>query len=119
MHSLSLAPLTINDAGPLDLIEAAAAGGFEAVTLRVLGAPGAAPVPPLADDRALVEAIRKKLAEAGVGIISATGVWVSPDFKVAEAEPAIAVAAELGAMWCLATGFDAHWTRVSDNFSSL
>ena len=43
---LSLAPLTINEAGPLELISAAAAGGFDAVAMRVIGPPGKAAASP-------------------------------------------------------------------------
>ena len=43
MNRLSLAPVTINEIDPPELIAAAHAAGFGSVDLRVLGAPGAAP----------------------------------------------------------------------------
>ena len=119
MPPLSLAPLTINEAGPLDLIEAAAAGGFDAIALRVLGPPGVAPVPALAEDRALVSALRRRLAETGRRVVSATGIWLTPDFAPGAVVPALAVAAELGASWCLAAGYDADPHRLADNFAQL
>jgi sugar phosphate isomerase/epimerase len=119
VNRLSLAPLTINEAGPLELIAAAAAGGFDAVSLRVIGAPGVEAVAPLAGDTALIAAIRQRLADCGVGVYSATGIWLAPDFAVASVEPALAVAAELGASHCLAVGYDDDRPRLVANFAAL
>ena len=114
---LSLAPLTINEAGPLELIDAAAAGGFDAVSLRVVGAPGIERVPPITD--ADTDAIRRRLSDTGIRVFSATGIWLTPDFAIGEAEPALAIAAELGAAYCLAAGADEDWPRLVTNFAAL
>lgn len=114
MRPLSLAPLTINDAGPLDLIAAAAAGGFEAVTLRVIAPPGLAPAPPLD-----VAAVRRRLADTGLRIVAATGMWLTSDFVARKVEAALATAAELGAAWCLAAGYDPDPARLTDSFVDL
>jgi sugar phosphate isomerase/epimerase len=119
MNRLSLAPLTIRDAGPLDLIEAAAAGGFDAVTIRVLDPPGVAPGEPVTGNDALIAAIRRRLAATGITVFSATGIWLAPDFAPPRIEPALAAAAELGAAYCLAAGYDADWPRLVDNFAAL
>ncbi|HEX4111787.1 MAG TPA: TIM barrel protein [Stellaceae bacterium] len=114
---ISLAPLTVNEAGPLDLIAAAAAGGFDAVDLRVIGPPGVAAVPPITD--ALAADIRRRLTDNGITAFSATGIWLAPDFAVASVESALATAAGLDASHCLAAGYDADWPRLTDNFAAL
>jgi sugar phosphate isomerase/epimerase len=117
MNRLSLAPLTINEAGPLELIAAAAAGDFDAIDLRVVGPPGVAPVEPVTE--ALAAAIRRRLADSGIAAFSATGIWLAPDFAVAQVEPALATIAALGAGHCLAAGYDDDWPRLTANFVAL
>lgn len=117
MNLLSLAPLTINEAGPVELITAAAAGGFDAVSLRVIGAPGVETVPPIT--AALAAEIRGRLADTGIRVFSATGIWLTPDFHIGQAERALATAAELGAKYCLAAGADEDWPRLAENFAAL
>jgi sugar phosphate isomerase/epimerase len=114
---ISLAPLTVNEAGPLDLIAAAAAGGFDAVDLRVIGPPGVAAVPPITD--ALAADIRRRLADNGIAAFSATGIWLAPDFAAMQVERALATAASLGASHCLAAGYDSDRSRLTDNFAAL
>jgi sugar phosphate isomerase/epimerase len=116
---LSLAPLTINDAAPLELIDAAAAGGFDAVGLRIVGPPGTDPVTPIVGDAALIRAIKRSLAERGVDFFAATGIWLWPDLDVARLDRELATAAELGASWFLAAGYDPDAARLDDNFSRL
>jgi sugar phosphate isomerase/epimerase len=116
---LSLAPLTINDAAPLELIDAAAAGGFDAVGLRIIGPPGTDPTTPIVGDAALIRAIKQRLADRGVGFFAATGVWLWPELDVAGLDRELATAAELGASWFLAAGYDPDTARLSDNFTAL
>jgi sugar phosphate isomerase/epimerase len=115
--TISLAPLTINEAGPLELIAAAAAGGFDAIDLRVIGPPGVAAVAPIG--KALAAGIRRSLAENGIAAFSATGIWLAPDFAITQVERALATAASLGASHCLAAGYDADWPRLTGNFAAL
>ena len=116
MNRLSLAPLTISEAAPLDLIDAAAAGGFDAVALRVVDPPGVTGrAPPEID----VAAIRKRLSDTGITVFATTGIWLTPDFTAADAVAPLETAAALGAEYCLAAGFDDDSARLSDNFTAL
>lgn len=115
-NRLSLAPLTINEAGPLELISAAAAGGFDAVALRVIGPPG---IETNVVAVAQIPEIRKRAGDLGIGIFSTTGIWLTPDFEVSQVEPALANAAALGAAYCLAAGYDADGPRLAANFATL
>lgn len=119
MNRLSLAPVTINEVDPPDLIAAAAAAGFQSVDLRVLGAPGAAPVAPVIGNRPMIAAIAAACADTGVAIFGATGVWLEPSFAVADALPALEVAARLGAEQFLAVGNDPLEARMAENLGRL
>lgn len=115
-NRLSLAPLTINEAGPLELISAAAAGGFDAVALRVIGPPG---IESTVVAVAQIPEIRKRAGDLGIGIFSTTGIWLRPDFEVSRVEHALANAAALGAAYCLAAGYDDDGPRLTANFATL
>jgi len=119
MNRLSLAPVTINEVEPPELIAAAAAAGFDSADLRVLGAPGAAPVPPLMGDRPRVAAIAAACADSGVTLFSATGIWLTPDFSLDSALPALEIAARLGAEQFLAVGNDPEEGRMTENLGRL
>jgi sugar phosphate isomerase/epimerase len=119
MNRLSLAPVTINDVDPPTLIGAAATAGFDSVGLRVLGAPGAAPVVPLAGNRPMTAAIAAACADTGVSIYAATGIWLVPDFSIEAGLPALETAARLGAEQFLVVGNDPSDARMADNLAVL
>ncbi|HWE74890.1 MAG TPA: TIM barrel protein [Stellaceae bacterium] len=119
MNRLSLAPVTINELDPPALIEAAHEGGFAATDLRVLGAPGAEPVAPVIGNRPMIAAIAAALADTGVTLFSATGIWLVPEFGLDEALPALEVAARLGATYFLAVGNDPDEGRMTANLARL
>ncbi len=119
MNRLSLAPVTINEVGPPELVAAAAAGGFQSADLRVLGAPGAAPVMPLIGNRQLIAATAAACADTGVSIFGATGIWLVADFALESALPALEIAARLGAEQFLAVGNDPNESRMIDNLGRL
>jgi sugar phosphate isomerase/epimerase len=119
MNRLSLAPVTINELDPPALIEAAHEAGFASTDLRVLGAPGAAPVAPVIGNRSMIAAIAAALADTGVTLFSATGVWLVPEFSLDAALPALEVAARLGATYFVAVGNDPDEARMTDNLARL
>lgn len=119
MNRLVLAPVTINELDPPALIEAAHAAGFAAVDLRVVGAPGAAPVAPVVGNRPMIAAIAAALADTGVTLFSATGLWLVPEFSLDEAMPALETAARLGAECFLAVGNDPDEGRMTANLARL
>jgi sugar phosphate isomerase/epimerase len=119
MNRLVLAPVTVNELDPPALIEAAHEAGFASVDLRVLGAPGAAPVAPVTGNRPMIASIAAALADTGVTLFSATGIWLVPDFSLDAALPALEVAARLGAECFLAVGNDPDEARMTANLAQL
>ena len=119
MNRLSLAPVTINELDPPALIEAAHEAGFASTDLRVLGAPGAAPVVPVIGNRPMIAAIAAALADTGVTLFSATGIWLVPEFSLDAVLPALEVAARLGAGHFLAVGNDPDEGRMTANLARL
>lgn len=120
MALLSLAHLTALDATPLELVDAAVAGGFQAIGLRLVWN-GAAPKVDLVADPAARRETRARLAETGIGLLDVEAFLLgpSPDFNLFER--ALATAAQLGASRLLAAGRDpdegrflAHFVRLAD-----
>jgi len=117
MNRLSLAPVTVNEIDPPTLIQVAAAVGFPSTDLRVLGAPGAAPVAPVIGNRPMIAAIAAACADTGVSLFAATGVWLVPEFTIEMALPALEVAARLGVERFLAVGNDPDEARMTANLA--
>lgn len=119
MHLLSLAPLTIGNAGPLETIAAAAAGRFDAVGLRLLAAPGTPPPEPVIGSPRAIAEIGTRLADSGLAVLSATGIWLTPETRVGDLLPALETAATLGARYFLTVGNDPEPARLGQNFAGL
>ncbi|WP_252406623.1 hypothetical protein, partial [Acinetobacter pittii] len=66
---LSLAHLTVIDAGTLELIRAAAAGGFDHAGLRIVAPTASDSIVPVIGDQAMIRAILAEMAATGVGIL--------------------------------------------------
>ena len=116
-NRLSLAHLTVVDATPLELIDAAAAGGFDSIGLRIVAPMVTDPIVAVVGDEPMIRAIERRLADTGVDILDAEAVWLRPDTDVATYRPAIETAARLGAAHFLVVGNDPDEARVVDNFA--
>jgi sugar phosphate isomerase/epimerase len=120
MPLLSLAHFTVADADPITLIEAAQAGGYDAVGLRI--------VPPfqtthlffpVVGDANLIRAIKRRLADTGIRVLDIEAVWLTPESDVATLEPSLDVAVELGAKHVIVSGNDPERGRLAGNLSRL
>lgn len=119
MNRLSLAPVTINEVDPPELIAAAHQAGFQSADLRVMGSPGAAPVVSLIGNRPLIAAVAAACADTGVTLFAATGIWIQPDFALQAALPAFEVAARLGVEQFLVVGNDPDEPRLAAHLHAL
>ena len=119
MRPLSLDHLTVIDASPLELIEAAAAGGFQHVGLRIVQPLAAQPVVDVIGSAALRRDLKATAAGTGVSIRLIESIWLGPETDPTMLEPALATGAELGARFVLVAGNDPERTRLTDNLDRL
>ena len=89
---LSLAAGTVLDAGPVEVVEAAAAAGFDACGLRL---------DPAATSEHAVAAIGRSLAATGVRLLDVEVIRMRPGAAAVTYRPLVDLAARLGAPWVL------------------
>jgi sugar phosphate isomerase/epimerase len=116
---LSLAHMTVLDATPLELIDAAAAGGFDFVGPRIM-----APAPtdarlPIVGDQHLIREIQRRLNETGISVLDAETFWLWPETHVPDLLPVLETAARLGASHLVVAGNDPDPSRLVATFASL
>ncbi|WP_116131420.1 sugar phosphate isomerase/epimerase [Tropicimonas sp. IMCC34043] len=119
MPSVSLAHLSMIDARPDQLVEAAAAGGFDGVGLRInttLGLPGEVD---LVNDRKARADLRHRLDATGLKVLDVEAFGLTPTVDLDGFEPALDLAAELGAKNLLCTGPDEDPVRLRDRFAAF
>ena len=110
---LSLAHLTVLDAHPLALIDAAVAGRFNAIGLRIVPPSPADVIVPVVGDEALIRRLLAKLADTGVSVLDVETIWIGPDIDVAALRPAFEVAQRLGTRNVLTMGNDPDEARLT------
>jgi sugar phosphate isomerase/epimerase len=116
---VSLAHLTVLDAPPVTLVDAAAAGGFDSIGLRLV-----APMPtdrifPVVGDEAEVRRTAQRLADTGVDILDIEAIWLTAETAVESYVPVFEIGARLGARNVLVVGNDPHEHRVTATFAAL
>ena len=122
MHTrnlLSLAYLTVNGAAPVEHLEAAEAGRFDAVGLRI--------VPPshLSIDYGVignpehVREIKRVCERTGVGVLDIEVFTLNAETDIAGFLPALETSAEIGAQFVQAVSEDPDTRRATDRFAAL
>jgi sugar phosphate isomerase/epimerase len=119
LRPISLAHLTVLDADPIALIDAAAAAAFDAVGLRIVPALAASEITDVVGDAGLQRRIRQRLAESGLKILDVEAIWLKPETRIEALKPALGTGAELGAKYVLTIALDDDRARLSDNFGKL
>lgn len=114
---LVLANMTIGDVGPIELIDAAAAGGFDAITLRIVAPSPQHAMVPVIGNEALLRQIEARLGETGVMVQDIGGVWFAPDTDVKSFLPALETGRRLGARNFMMGANDPDEARVTDNLA--
>ena len=113
-RALGLAALTVLELPHHEQVSVAAQAGYTHVGLRlvpVAGQPCEYPVD--------MAAIKARLADTGVRVLDVEVFRLTGETTVADFEPAIAAAAELGARHLLVHGADANETRLAETFGRL
>lgn len=119
MRPISLAHLTVLDADPLTLIDAGAAGGFDAVGLRIIPPMPTEKIVEVIGNAPLQRDIKARLTATGLYILDVEAIWLLPEMNVEKLLPALDLSAELGARYMLVCGHDPDWSRMTANLATL
>ena len=126
MYELSLANLSVADAGPLELLDAAAAAGFDSVNMWLVPPPAMAAfnvkcgaTAPVVGDARMIREINGRIAETGVEIFEASCGWLSADFDASETERVLDTMAQIGARRVSIVGWDGDRARLIANLAAL
>jgi sugar phosphate isomerase/epimerase len=117
MPVFSLAALTALELPPPQLIDVAAACGFEHVGLRLIAATPGGTSYPLMDDRNALGETRARMAATGVSVADLEIVAIRPDTIVGSFERFLETGRELGARHTLVAGYDPDLERFGDRFA--
>lgn len=101
--SLAVACLTALDLSPPELVDAAAAAGFDGITIRMFPPRSNDPLTPVATDAALLAETAQRLDACGCGVIDVEAIHLAPGFDVDAVMPGLEAAAALGAQNVLVT----------------
>jgi len=115
----SLAHLTVIDAGPIELIEAAVAGGFDAIGLRIVAPTITDTIVPVIGVEPMLREIERRLADSAVSILDIEAIWLAPHTDAGTFGAVVETGARLGAKFVLAIGNDPEPARQRDNFARL
>lgn len=119
MQGISLCPLTIIRAPHRELVEAAAAGGFDSVGLRLIAPRPGDPVHPLAGDAKAIQDLGRLMADNGVRLFDIESCWLSPVTDPNSIRSALEACAMLGGQYVLVAGNDPEWNRMVSNFAAI
>lgn len=119
-RALSLAPLTVLELGPDELVDVAAAAGFDAVGLRLIRATPEEPLRPAVGRTPLVRDIKRRLDDTGLRLVDIEVLRLRPDTHVRDDYGVfLETGAFLGAEQVLVTGNDPDHHRTADRFAEL
>lgn len=117
---LSLAQLTIGiTATPLEVVDAAIAGNFDAIGLRLVPPMPGDTVFPLLGNKSYIRELQAKLSDQGLQVLDIEAIWITPDTVVPKLEAALDLGARLGAKHVLVLGNDPEHDRLVDRLSAL
>ncbi|UXA20212.1 sugar phosphate isomerase/epimerase [Mycobacterium sp. SMC-4] len=117
---ITLAPLTVLELGPDELVACAAQAGYDGVGLRLIRATEQEPLRPTIGRTALIRETRRRLDDTGMFVLDVEVLRLRPETRVrTDFGPLLETAAYLGASQVLVTGNDPDHSRLADNLSEL
>jgi len=126
LNELSLANLSVADAGPLELLDAAAEAGFDSVNMWLVPPPAMAAftvkcgtMVPVVGDTRLIREINRRIAATGVEVFEASCGWLSPAFDPSATGPVLDSMAQIGTRRVSLVGWDADRARLVANLAVL
>ncbi|WP_375776010.1 sugar phosphate isomerase/epimerase family protein [Bradyrhizobium sp. ma5] len=117
MPSFSLAALTALELSPPELVEVAAACGFEHVGFRLLAATPGGLAYPLMDDAKQLRETRSRLDATGIRVADLEVVAFRPETDVESLTAFLEAGRMLGAQHTLVAAYDPDLSRFSDRFA--
>jgi sugar phosphate isomerase/epimerase len=126
VNELSLANLSVADAGPLELLDAAAAAGFDSVNMWLVPPPALAvftvkcgATTPVVGDARLMREINRRIAATGVRVFEASCGWMSPTFDLSAPARVLDTMAQIGTRRVSLVGWDGDRGRLVANLAAL
>jgi sugar phosphate isomerase/epimerase len=116
---LSLAALTVLEAGPVETIRIAAVTGYSHVGLRPVAATPTEKHWPMLRDKALADAIRAALAEGNIGVLDVEILRLTPHIDWDEVQATVDFAQSLGAARVLVADNDPDSSRSRDSLARM
>ena len=117
MPSFSLAALTALELAPPELIDVAAACGYEHVGLRLMPAVVGGPAYPLMEDQAKLKETIARLDATGVTVADLEIAALRAETEIASFQPFFEAGARLGAKHILVAAYDPDLNRFADNYA--
>jgi sugar phosphate isomerase/epimerase len=111
---IGLAALTCLELAPPQLVDAAAAAGYDFVGLRLIPAAAGQSLPPF-EPREL----ERRLADTGMKVLDVEVFRLEASTRIADFEPVMALSRRLGASEILVHGADPDEARLADTFAQL
>jgi sugar phosphate isomerase/epimerase len=112
--------LTVLELSPPELVECAAAAGYDAVGLRLIRATEDEPLRPTIGSTPMIRETRKRLDDTGLFLLDIEVLRLRPDTNVRDHFGAfLETGAYLGAQQILVTGNDPDHSRLADNLAEL
>ncbi|WP_320202174.1 sugar phosphate isomerase/epimerase family protein (plasmid) [Agrobacterium sp. rho-13.3] len=119
MAERSLHHLTMINKHPVQIAEAAAAGGFSHCGIRLVAPRAGDPLIDILKEPGGIVALGDRLTSLGIGLLDIEAVWLSETTNVADLYPAFEAGQRLGARYLLAVGNDPEPNRQHENFQAL
>lgn len=118
-HEFSLAHLTVLGTTPLDLVEIAAAAGYDYVSIRTTKVAPGERITPLAGDPAMTRRVAARLADTGLRVLDVELARLGPDDEPDEFLSVFEAAAAIGARHVIGQLPDPDRARATDRFGRL
>lgn len=117
--SLAVACLTALQLSPPELVDAAAAAGFDGVSIRMFPPRSGDPLMPVATDAALLAETARRLDDHGCGVIDVEAIQLAPGLDLDAVMPGLEASAMLGARHVLATAGHEQPAAVAEALHAL
>jgi len=118
-HPLALAPLTVLELAPPDMVSCAAEAGFAYVGLRLIPATSEEVQHAMIGDTPLVRETERRVSATGMQVLDIEIFRLKPDTVVADYRSALETGARFGAREALIAGNDPDEARLTANFAAF